>query len=391
MLLTFKYRLMPTRTQHRALQRMLEDQRQLYNAALEERIDCYRKTGKSLSYMDQTKSLTIWRSQDQAAASTPLCQQRWTLKRLDEAFSAFFRRMKDRSGKAGFPRFRGKGWWRSFGFNQFMGIRFDGRRLRFAGVAVRVHIHRALPAGTPRSCVIGQDAKGWSVCFQMKVDAGEAMTSHAAVGLDVGLTHLVALSTGETIPNPRHAKRIERELRRRQRALSRCDRRSNRRKKKRQQVARLHRKVAATRKTYLHQVSTGLVRRFDLIAVEKLNVKGLARSVLAGPVHDASWARLRELLTYKAERAGAQLIEVNARYTSQACSGCGVIVKKDLSVRVHECIDCGLVLDRDHNAALNILHKAVVGLGALNVADYGVRALGNIAPPGEALPGEKSE
>lgn len=383
--ITFKFRLLPTRAQHAALARILEDQRQLYNAALEERIGCYRATGKGRSYIDQCRALAEWRKSDPEAGATPSNLQRWTLKRVDGAYQAFFRRAKSGNGKAGFPRFRGRGWWRSFGFNEMPGASFDGGRLRWSGMpgALRVHLHRAMPSGKITTCSFTNDGRGWHVCFQIHVGAAEQRAPITTVGIDVGLTHLLTMSTGETIPNVRPAKRAERELRRRQRHLARCRKGSSGRRKAREKVARLHRKVADTRSTYLHQVSAAIVRRFDLIAVEKLNVKGLAGGMLAGPVHDASWARLRGLLAYKAERAGAQLIEVDPRYTSQTCPDCGQVAKKELSQRTHSC-DCGCILDRDHAAALVILSKAVAGLGGLNdpVTD---RALGNLGNA-ETLP-----
>jgi putative transposase len=366
MCLTYRYRLLPTRQQHQALARILEGQRQLYNAALAERIDCYSKTGNGRTYVDQCAALTQWRRDDIDAKACPLNIHRWTIRRVDDAYKAFFRRVKQRSAKAGFPRFRGKGWWNSFGFNEFVGANFDGKRIRFASMpgALRVHMHREMPEGRLLSCTFTRDGRGWFVAFQMRIAAAEVRAPTASVGIDVGLTTLAALSDGTAIPNPRHAKRAEREMRRRQRALARCKQGSNGRRKVRAEVTRWHRKITATRDTHLHQISADLVKRFDLIAVEKLNVKGLAGSMLAKSVHDASWGKLRQLLTYKAERAGAQLIEVNPRHTSQTCPECG----------------CGCCLDRDHAAALVILGKAVAGLGAHNVAGCGERAPGNLIP-----------
>lgn len=383
MVLSYKFRLLPTKRQHRALERILEDQRLLYNAALQERIDCYAKTGKGRTYVDQCAALTEWRRDDEDARSCPPNVQRWTIRRVDDAYKAFFRRHRARSGKAGFPRFRGKGWWNSFGFNEFSGIHFDGKRLRLSSMpgGVRVHMHRAMPEGRPLACSFTKDGKGWSVAFQVRTACAATRPIAASVGIDVGLSNLAIFSDGTAIPNPRHAKRAERELRRRQRALARCKRGSNRRRKVRAEAAQLHRTVVAGRDTYLHQVSAALVKRFDLIAVEKLNVHGLAGSRLAKSVHDASWGRLRQLLTYKAERAGAQLIEVDPRHTSQTCPECGQVEAKTLAQRIHQC-DCGCRLDRDHAAALVILGKAVAGLGALNVADCGERALGNLSSKG---------
>jgi putative transposase len=143
-------------------------------------------------------------------------------------------------------------------------------------------------------------------------------------------------------------------------------------------VARCHAKAARARCDHLHQASARLVRDYDVIVVEKLNVKGLARSALAKDVHDASWAKFISMLRYKAGCAGSRLIEVDPYDTSQDCSSCGMKVPKELRDRLHECTDCGLVIDRDLNAARNILHRAGVGPGLLNVAGYGMRAGGNL-------------
>jgi putative transposase len=167
-ILTYRYRLLPLKSQHRALERLCASQRELYNAALEERIDCYRKTGKTRTYIDQCKALTECRHELPDMGELPANLQRWTLKRLDDAFQGFFRRLKARNGKAGFPRFRGKGRWEAFGFAEFSGIRFDGKRLRFAGMpgGLKVHLHRELPEhANVRSCVFRRDGSGWFVCL----------------------------------------------------------------------------------------------------------------------------------------------------------------------------------------------------------------------------------
>lgn len=360
--LSYKYRLRPTRQQHEALERICDSQRQLYNAALEERIDCYRKTGKGRSYIDQCKSLTELRG-DPEFSAVALNIQRWTLKRIDEAFMGFFSRL-GRGEKPGFPRFRSKSRWSSFGFNQFEGITIDGHHLRFKGMlgTLRVNFHRLLPPGKPLSCSFSKDAKGWSASFQMRVPAEARVANESQVGIDVGLSKLAALSTGEKIENQRQTKMAEKEIRRRNRALSRCERGSKRRAKVRARLAKAHAKVANSRLTYLHQVSARLVRENDLIAIEKLNVKGLARSHLAKSVNDAAWGKLIQMLRYKVAKTGGELIEVDPRHTSQTCPSCFTVKKKGLSERVHSC-PCGCVLDRDVAAAKVILHRAVLGPG----------------------------
>jgi putative transposase len=369
-ILTYRYRLLPLKSQHRALERLCEAQRQLYNAALEERIDCYRKTGKTRTYIDQCKALTQCRRELPDIAELPVNLQRWTLKRLDDSFQGFFRRVKASSGKAGFPRFRGKGRWEAFGFAEFSGIRFDGKRLRFAGMpgGLKLHLHRPLPVDADIcSCVFRRDGRGWHVCLQIAVAAAEKRAVATAVGVDLGLKVFAYYSDNVVIPNPRIAQRAEKELRRRQRALARCKRGSNRRMKVRAKVARLHSKIADTRNTWLHQQSAALVKRADLIAVEDLKVSNIVRHpTLARSISDASWSKFVSMLDYKAEKAGGHLVRVDPRNTSQKCSGCGDLVPKLLAVRTHACPSCGLVIDRDYNASLNIL-RAGIGAGALNV------------------------
>lgn len=376
--LTYKYRLLPTKRQHAALAQILEDQRQLYNAALEERIDCYRKTGKGRTYFDQCKSLTELRKDDEFGL-VPVNVQRGTIKRVHEAFKGFFSRVRRGEKKVGFPRFRGKNWFTSFDFSQFVGITFDGSRLRFkgSGGGIRVHVHRPMPVGKILTARFKRDTKGWAVCFAMKIDTPDGRKIKTAVGVDVGIKTLAACSDGLLIPNPRVARKAARAMRLRQRALARCKRGSNRRRKVGAQAARLHSKIANTRSTALHQISATLVNRYDLIAVEALNNKGLARTMLAGDVLDASWTKLLIFLRYKAARAGAQIIEVDPRFTSQTCPDCGAVAKKTLAERTHSC-SCGCVLDRDVAAAKVILSRAVVSPGTPNVARWGERALRNL-------------
>lgn len=365
MILTYRYRLLPSKRQHAALAAICEAQRILYNAALEERIDCYRKTGEGRTYVDQTKALTVCRRDLPEMAALPVALQRWTLKRLDDAFAGFFRRVKARNGRAGFPRFRGKGWWGSFGFAEFTGIRFDGRRLRFKGMpsGIKLHLHRRLPDGADiRSFVFRSDGRGWHVCLQISVEAPKKRTVSwdRMVGVDLGLKVFAYCSDNIIIPNPRIARRADKEMRRRQRALARCKRSSNRRDKVKERVARLHRKIANTRTTWLHQQSAALTKRADFIVVEDLNVSNMVRHpTMARSISDASWSKFLNFLEYKAERAGTHLIRIDPRNTSKKCSDCGELVPKSIAVRSHSCPHCGLVIDRDWNAAKNILRAGL--------------------------------
>ena len=370
---TFKYRLLPTRSQHKKLEEICESQRQLYNAALEERIDCYRKTGKGRSYNDQCKSVTKLREDDEYS-SVPTNVQRWTLKRLDSAYKDFFRRGN------GFPRFRSYNRWKSFGFAEFSGIRLNGNILQFNGMGgLRVHFHRLLQ-GEIKTCAFRRDTKGWSVCFRCAIPLKKRQHTGLPIGIDVGLNYFATLSSGEHIPNPRIARRHEKELRRRQRAFARCKKGSNRRQKIKDNLKRVYQKVGNARLDFLHKQSSILTKQYRAIIVEDLKIKNMVKNpALAGPIFDAGWAMFINFLSYKAEEAGGEVIKVNPRNTSQVCSGCGDIVRKKLKERIHSCPSCSLVLDRDHNAALNILSRGGTASWLANVAECRKRPAGNIS------------
>jgi putative transposase len=379
-MLTYKYRLLPTKRQHRALEAILESQRQLYNAALEERIDAYRKRGITRTFFDQCRALTEWRQSDADGASVPVHLQRWTLKRVDDAYKAFFRRVRS-GGKPGFPRFRGRGRFDSFGLDEYCGVRFQDCRIRFKGMPsrLRVHVHRPLPQGFPiKCCVLHRDVQGWTVGLVVDSPEASPRSRRRVVGVDLGISTFAAMSDGAFIPSLRAARLAEKRLRAANRSLARKAKRSRGRHKARVVIGRCHAATVRARANHLHQATARLVRDYDEIAVEKLNVKGLARSVLAKDVHDASWAKFISMLRYKAACAGAKLIEVDPRNTSQECSDCGTRVPKKLSDRLHACGHCGLRLDRDLNAARNILRRAGMGPGLRNVAGCGMRAGGNL-------------
>jgi putative transposase len=370
MILTYQYRLLPTKRQHRALEEILESQRQLYNAALEERIDAYRKAGIKRTYIDQTKALTEWRHTDPDAAQVPVTLQRATLKRVDNAYGNFFRRHGSGEGRPGFPRFRGKARFKSFGLREFgprVGIGLRGNRISFKGMpgTLRMHLHRPIPiTAVVVSCTFRRDSQGWKANLALKLPAASPIECILrAVGVDVGITTFAAMSDGTVIPSLRAARKAERRLQVAARALSRKHLGSGTRRKAREEYRRCHAAIARRRHDHLHKASASIVGKHDLIAVEGLNLHALTRSRLAKDIYDASWSMFISMLRYKAERAGAQLIEVDPRNTTQDCSSCGIKVSKGLGDRWHDCSHCGLSIDRDLNAARNILIRAGVRPG----------------------------
>lgn len=356
----YRYRLYPTSVQAERMEWTLWKLRELYNAALEERVTAYRRAGKTLSGYDQMRELAAVREArpEYGAIHTHLLQD--ALTRLDRAYRAFFRRIK--AGKTpGFPRFKGRGRYTSFTFKDPKnrnGVAFDAKtkRLRLTGIGeVKVKLHRK-PEGTLKQVTVTLSGDGhWYACLCCDdVPTKPLPATGQSVGIDVGITTFAALSDGTMVTNPRHYERTQAALRRKQRVVARRKRGGNRRRKAVVVLRAHHDRVRRTRRDFHHKTALGIVRRFDRIAVEDLRVTGLARGRLAKQVQDAAWASFTRILESKAECAGREFVRVGPRGTSQRCSGCGAVVPKKLSVRVHDCPSCGLRLDRDENAARNI-------------------------------------
>jgi putative transposase len=359
--LSYKFRLFPSRAQADALTGMLGAFCDLYNAGLQQRIEAYRRRGITLRYVDQANELKAVRAADERLGNFSFSAEQQVLRRLDKAFAAFFRRLKDRNGKAGFPRFQAKRRFDSAEFRIGDGLTLrKSRRIGLTGIPgeIKVKWHRPLPEGAKvGAAVLSQSNGKWFVCFQIEVETPAVERPMSTVGIDLGLSSLMALSTGETILAPQWTKNAAKGLRRRQRALARKRRLSAGWRRTKRAVAQHQRKIAARRRDFLHKLSRRLVREHSLIALEDLNVKGLARTVLAKAVHNAAWAQLTAMLSYKAANAGGGVVLVDPRGTSQTCPECGTIRAKGLSEREHRC-ECGAVLDRDVAAAMVVHFRA---------------------------------
>ena len=365
MLLSYKYRLCPTRAQQTALAGMLADFCDLYNAGLQQRIEAYRRCGVSVSYKMQSAELKATRLAAPELARWSFSAEQQVLRRLDKTFKAFFRRGH------GFPRFRAKARYHAAEMRVGDGLTIrKSNRLGFVGIPGEINVrwHRDLPS-KPASAILTRQNGKWYVVFHVEVAPVER-ANDMTIGIDVGLTSLIALSNGETIARPNWTKRAAKGLRRRQRALARCKRGSKVRTKRKLALARYHTTVANKRRDHLHKLSRTLVDKFGRIAVENINIKGLASGMLAKHVNDASWAQLVSMLDYKAANAGSPVIKVDPRGTSQTCPECGQITAKTLAEREHRC-DCGCVLDRDVAAAMVVHFRAFgfwpgTGLGSLS-------------------------
>lgn len=359
---TFEFRLRENRAFVEAAERTLDGCRFLYNSALEQRIRVYEATGKGIGFVEQCRQLTDARAELPEVAHIYRDIQTDALKRLDKAFDAFFRRLK--SGETpGFPRFKGRDRYDSFGCARRERDPFPikGDKLTMPGVGTcRVRLSRTIEEmGRCRFVRIIRRADGWYVQLVCEVTKPAPLPATGqSVGIDLGIESFATLSTGEQIENPRHVEKTAKKLAWSQRQLSRKVKGSANRRKARKKVALRHLKTARTRRHFHYQTALRIVRAFDFIAVEDLNIKGLAGGMLAGSVASVAWGAFLLILIAKAEEAGRQVEKVDPRYTSQDCSGCGAREKKLLSQREHCCTKCGLIAHRDHNAAINILLRA---------------------------------
>lgn len=357
----FKYRVFTNANQERELNIALETHRRLYNTYLDYRELAFSQYGVTLSSIDCSRWFKGQRRTNPFFARINFSSAQATMRRLDRAFAASFRRVKA-GEKPGFPRFKGRDFFDSIEFPAYGdGIKLVNGKLRVTNVGlIRIKMHRPIE-GKIKTATLKREAGKWYAVFSCDLgDVAVGPSTNPSVGIDVGLESFLTTSDGEQEPNPRYQKEALPELRRAQRSLARKRKGGKNRRKSRKQVAKIHARVKRLRREHHHQVSWKLVRRYGLVVVESLNIRGMLKNdKLARSISDAGWAGFLEALRTKAESAGVAYVEVDPRGTSQQCSGCGAEVRKDLSVRRHECEHCGLSLHRDENAARNILARGL--------------------------------
>jgi len=349
----YKFRMYPNKQQEAVLDLTLEICRHLYNVALADRKNAYEVEGISRTYEDQAAMLTAEKKEGYFNGVFSQVLQD-VLRRLDKSFKAFFRRVKA-GEEPGYPRFKGQGWYKSFTYPQ-VGFKLEGSKLALSKIgSIRIFKHREIE-GKIKTCTIKKDNLGhWYAILVSEMEDVPEIEPKTAIGIDVGLKNQVATSTGETIQYPRYYIQAEQKLAVAQRNLSRKKKGSSNRQVAKIKVARLHQKVQNLRNEFLHQVSRKLVDSADLIVFENLNIQGMLKNHhLAKHIQDHAWGKLIQFTESKAAKAGKIVELVDARYTSQKCSQCGIIVPKTLADRTHLCPNCGLQMDRDINASMNI-------------------------------------
>jgi len=357
----FRYRLYPNRTQARTLALLLDGGRWLYNAALGQRRTEWGWHRRSLRYLDQAKELKAARDADPTLSllNYSCCQD--VLRRLHKAFDAFFRRC--RSGDTpGYPRFKSRDRFSSVTFPKHGdGIKLGLSKLYVQNVgAIRIKLHRPVE-GKLKTVTLRREPSGhWYACCSCDdVPARTYPTPiHAEVGIDMGLTSFATFTNREPAENPRWYRKTEEKLADAQRVLATKRKGTSARRKAKLRVALLHEKAREQRRDFQHKLAHEIVSENAHISVEDLKPEQMVEKSPAGlrkSILDAAWCAFLMILSAKAEEAGRTFVRVPPRGTSSTCSGCGAFRQKTLAERVHRCEVCGLVMDRDLNAALNIL------------------------------------
>lgn len=365
MMKSFKFRIYPSNSQEVELIKTLNTCRHLYNNALAERRG-QAKINKLVSdlqlfpwgkpewinYYNQAADLTRNKTEYQKQVYSQVLQN--VLKRVERSFKNFFK-------GAGYPRFQGRNRYDSFTYPQGGFKVTPGGKLKLSKIGdIDIKLHREIE-GQVKTCTIKRDVDQWYVSFSVEIDPEPPLEpTGLSVGVDVGLKSLITLSNGEQVEPPQYLRHSEDKLVKAQRKLSREKKDSSNRNKQRIEVARIHRNIRNQRQDFAHKLSRTLVNTYDTIVFEKLQIQNMVKNHhLAKSISDAGWYQLIQFTKYKAEYAGRIVDLVDPKNTSQDCSFCGTKVLKSLSTRVHKCPHCGLKLDRDHNAAINILNKAV--------------------------------
>lgn len=360
----YKFRIYPTKEQEAVLDGTLETCRRIWNLALADRKIAWEQEGISRSYEDQARLLTEEKRLHPELYSVHAHVLQDVLRRLKKAFDNFFRRCREGARKKGYPRFKGRGQYKSFTYPE-SGFKLEGSRLTLSKIpgSIRVFKHREVE-GTVKTCTIKKDGTGARyVIFSTESDTPAKVKPTTTIGVDLGISHAVVTSDGQYFDYPRYYVQAEAKNRIAEKSLHRKKKGSQNRAEARHQLSVISKRGTNLRDEFLHQVSRKIVDSADVIVFEDLNISGMLKNHnLAKHIQDVSWGKLIQFTQCKAERAGKSVVFVDPRNTSQQCSGCGGVVPKDLSERVHSCPRCGLTLDRDLNAAKNVLTLGLRGI-----------------------------
>lgn len=366
-ILAHKIRLDPTAKQEAAFVCACGVARFTWNWSLQRWNEVYREGGKPSGYSLKREWNTVKGVQFPWVYESPKNANEQPFGDLQVAFGNFFR------GQAEKPKFKKRGKHDAF-YVSNDNLRIDGQRVRLPVIGW-VRMREALRfEGKILSARVTREADQWHLAVQVELAQPPAPSQgQGVVGVDLGLTHLATLSTGEKIDNPKPLASSLKRLQRLSRQLSRKQKGSKNREKAKRRLARLHLRIKNLRQDGLHKLTSRLVRESQVVVAEKLHVKGMVRNRrLSRSISDSAWGEFRRQLTYKGELYGVEVVLADRFYpSSKTCSGCGSVKDKlDLGERTYVCMECGLVIDRDHNAALNL---RTLGLRGTHACGEGVR------------------
>jgi len=358
MAISYKYRIYPDKATQQKLAEALDACRWLYNKLLEKMNDAREKGYKLRTYETQNMipSMKLENPKLNLVYSKALQMVNYTLHSNIAALAA----LKRKGYKVGPLRFKGKDWYKTINYNQ-SGFKIDQDHsvLHLSKIGdIKIKLHRKIE-GSVKAVLIKKSGKAWYAIVQIGPEPNMPDPETRSVGIDVGLKSFAVDTDSNSVDNPRFAEKAAIKVKNIQRRLSRAKKGSNNRQKLRDKLDKANERINSQRNDFLHKLSRHYVNNYDIICVEDLDVKGLKEKGnnkgMHRNIHDASWSRFIFMLSYKAESAGRKLIKVDPRNTTQRCSACGSIAKKELSDRIHECLYCGFSCDRDYNASRNIL------------------------------------
>lgn len=363
MIKTYKYRLYPNKKQIEALNKQFDGHRFLYNEGIAERKQIYLQDKRSIRFFEQNKTLLPrLKKINPIIANCNYSSLQRTLRRLDQTYEAFFRN-KASGEKCSYPRFKSAHRFRTISYGAISdGWQIKDRRLYIQNVGnIKVKWHRNLD-DKPKIISLTRKNQRWYVLFIAEVSPRPQPKTGKEIGIDVGLNAFITTSDGIQIDTPRFFKQTKKSFAKAQRRIFRREKNSHRRLKARYLASRKDEKIANRRRNFCHQLTSHLVKSYDGFAVEKINIKGLmCNKRISKAIKDAGWGMFLNILRVKAESAGRWYEEVDPKRTSIRCSRCGTHIAKTLDTRIHCCNICGLKLDRDINAARNILQMARTG------------------------------
>lgn len=370
----YQYRLYPTKNQETILRDTLEYCRYIYNETLSLRKKEWEENKKSLSLFDTNKYLTEWKRQKPILNTIYAQVLQEVQVRVDLAFKAFFRRVK-RGEKPGYPRFKGFGRYDSITYTQI------GFKLQEQGIVkiskigdIKIKQHRKLEGSIKRVCLKRHGNNKWFISFICEIDQDviSIKEGERSIGIDMGLDYFIIQSNGQKKENPRFYRKSEKSLKKAHNRFSNTKKGSFERIRKLKVLKRVYEKISNKRKDYSHKACNSLIRGYEIICIEDLNIKNMYfHKGINKSINDIAWNMFFKMLEYKAESAGVQLVKVNPRNTSKTCSKCGIIKDQlGLEERIYYCLWCGNEIDRDENSAINILRLGLQSIGNIKVHNH---------------------